>query len=128
MNKNSRQEKLNQHFKLISPRDTKGVYSRKVIEPMINFDDTTIKLLEENKNHNSVISPKYKITKKDLLNSHNYIGEILSCFPPNIIIVNYKTVWFYRGLEEGLNSWDTIDKRKLKKLIRKRKIKNENRI
>jgi len=48
-----------------------------------------------------------------------YSFVFLKCYPPNVIKVKGKRVWYYHGLEEGLMFWDSIDKRKLKKFIRK---------
>jgi len=59
------------------------------------------------------------ITKRTLKDAWMVITTYLGCYPPNIVEVRGKRVWFYHGLEEGLMSWDSIDKRKLKKLIRK---------
>jgi len=59
------------------------------------------------------------ITKKVLEESWAVIASFLKCYPPNVIKVKGKGVWYYHGLEEGLMFWDSVDKRKLKKLIRK---------
>ena len=66
----------------------------------------------------------YKITKKELLNTHEEIGEIFGHYPPNIIEIKGKLLCYYHGFEDFMN-WDSVDIRKYKKLLKKHRSKNE---
>ena len=63
---------------------------------------------------------KHVVTKDMIEDAHHTIGEELSHFPPNIVKIVGKNVWYYHGLEEGLMCWDSIRVRRLRKIIKKR--------
>jgi len=63
---------------------------------------------------------KHVVTKQMIVNADHTIGEVFSHYPPNIVKIIGKSVWYYHGLEEGLMCWDCIQTRKLVKIIKKR--------
>jgi len=69
--------------------------------------------------NNIEICRKRKVTDEDIISSGKIIAGICGCYPPNIIWIDGKLVYYRYGLEEGLMFTDTIDKRKLKKEIRR---------
>ena len=61
---------------------------------------------------------KLIVTDEDIGNAHTRISILGKCFPPDIIKIRGKEVWYYHGAEDFMN-WNKISKRKLVKEIKR---------
>lgn len=59
-----------------------------------------------------------KPSTKDILNGNGVLGDVLGIYPPNVLKVERGVIWYYHGYEDML-FWESMDKRKYIKLLRK---------